>query len=46
MAGLNPAIHVFVSSEKEDVDHRAKPGDDEWWTNSSQRHNSSFPRRG
>jgi hypothetical protein len=28
MAGLDPAIHVFVSSEKEDVDHRDKPGDD------------------
>jgi hypothetical protein len=27
MAGLDPAIHVFVS--KQDVDHRDKPGDDE-----------------
>jgi hypothetical protein len=27
MAGLNPAIHVFVS-EKQDVDHRDRPGDD------------------
>jgi hypothetical protein len=28
MAGLDPAIHVFVSTQKEDVDHRDKPGDD------------------
>jgi hypothetical protein len=29
MAGLDPAIHVFVSREsKQDVDHRDKPGDD------------------
>ena len=29
MAGLDPAIHVFVSKEgKQDVDHRDKPGDD------------------
>ena len=31
MAGLDPAIHVFVSLQsKEDVDHRVKPGDDDW----------------
>jgi hypothetical protein len=29
MAGLDPAIHVFVSESKEDVDHQDKPGDDE-----------------
>jgi hypothetical protein len=30
MAGLDPAIHVFVSTEtKQDVDHRDKPGDDD-----------------
>jgi hypothetical protein len=30
MAGLVPAIHVFVSEQpKQDVDHRDKPGDDE-----------------
>ena len=29
MAGLDPAIHVFVSAKKEDVDHRVKPGDDD-----------------
>jgi hypothetical protein len=30
MAGLGPAIHVFVFLEKrkQDVDHRDKPGDD------------------
>jgi hypothetical protein len=29
MAGLVPAIHVFVSRErKQEVDHRDKPGDD------------------
>jgi hypothetical protein len=28
MAGLDPAIHVFVSA-KEDVDARVKPGHDE-----------------
>jgi hypothetical protein len=28
MAGLDPAIHVFVSQGKQDVDHRDKPGDD------------------
>jgi hypothetical protein len=29
MAGLDPAIHVFVSEkESKDVDHRDKPGDD------------------
>jgi hypothetical protein len=29
MAGLDPAIHVFVSDKrKQDVDHRVKPGDD------------------
>jgi hypothetical protein len=29
MAGLDPAIHVFVSRlRKQDVDHRNKPGDD------------------
>jgi hypothetical protein len=37
MAGLDPAIHVFVSNlvkedlVKEDVDHRDKPGDDSGW---------------
>jgi hypothetical protein len=30
MAGLDPAIHVFVSMlRKQDVDHRDKPGDDD-----------------
>jgi len=30
MAGLVPAIHVFVSaSSKQDVDHRVKPCDDD-----------------
>jgi hypothetical protein len=28
MAGLDPAIHVFVEQTKQDVDHRDKPGDD------------------
>jgi hypothetical protein len=29
MAGLDPAIHVFVTkNRKQDVDHRDKPGDD------------------
>jgi hypothetical protein len=28
MAGLVPAIHVFGSKEKEDVDARDKPGHD------------------
>jgi hypothetical protein len=29
MAGLDPAIHVFVLiEEKQDVDHRDEPGDD------------------
>jgi hypothetical protein len=29
MAGLDPAIHVFVTRKrKQDVDHRDKPGDD------------------
>jgi hypothetical protein len=31
MAGLDPAIHVFVP-EKKDVDHRDKPGDDPEYT--------------
>jgi len=29
MAGLVPAIHVFVASTKKDVDARDKPGHDE-----------------
>jgi hypothetical protein len=29
MAGLDPAIHVLPVEEKEDVDHRDKPGDDD-----------------
>jgi hypothetical protein len=30
MAGLVPAIHVFtLQQQKQDVDHRDKPGDDE-----------------
>jgi hypothetical protein len=29
MAGLDPAIHVFVTAEKEDVDARVKPAHDE-----------------
>jgi hypothetical protein len=30
MAGLDPAIHVFVAQiRKQDVDHRDKPGDDD-----------------
>jgi hypothetical protein len=30
MAGLDPAIHVFLAGvRKQDVDHRDKPGDDE-----------------
>jgi hypothetical protein len=30
MAGLVPAIHVFLTSKKkQDVDHRVKPGDDD-----------------
>ena len=28
-ARLCPAIHVFVVKEKQDVDHRDEPGDDE-----------------
>jgi hypothetical protein len=28
MAGLVPAIHVFAGGNKQDVDHRDKPGDD------------------
>jgi hypothetical protein len=29
VAGLDPAIHVFISrTRKQDVDHRDKPGDD------------------
>jgi hypothetical protein len=28
MAGLDPAIHVFVFRRKQDVDHRDEPGDD------------------
>src|SRR4051794_20952291 len=28
----DPAIQVFVSSLKQDVDHRDKPGDDDWAT--------------
>jgi hypothetical protein len=30
MAGLVPAIHVFVASDQEDVDARDKPGHDEF----------------
>jgi hypothetical protein len=26
MAGLDPAIHVFLCSDQEDVDARVKPG--------------------
>jgi hypothetical protein len=29
MAGLVPAIHVFVATEKKDVDARPKAGHDE-----------------
>jgi len=29
MAGLDPAVHVFAESWKEDVDARVKPGHDE-----------------
>jgi hypothetical protein len=29
MPGLDPGIHVFASRDKEDVDHRDKPGHDE-----------------
>jgi hypothetical protein len=29
MAGLDPAIHVFVSLVKKDVDARVKPAHDE-----------------
>jgi hypothetical protein len=29
MAGLDPAIHVFVAERKEDVDARHKAGHDE-----------------
>jgi hypothetical protein len=29
MAGLGPAIHVFVGSGKKDVDARVKPAHDE-----------------
>jgi hypothetical protein len=28
MAGLDPAIHVFAATMKEDVDARDKPGHD------------------
>jgi hypothetical protein len=28
MAGLVPAIHVFLSAKKQDVDARHKPGHD------------------
>ena len=30
MAGLAPAIHAFQRQQKGDVDHRVKPGDDDW----------------
>jgi hypothetical protein len=29
MPGLDPGIHVFASTESEDVDGRDKPGHDE-----------------
>jgi hypothetical protein len=32
MAGLDPAIHVFFWSHREDVDARVKPGHDEFAT--------------
>jgi hypothetical protein len=32
MPGLEPGIHVFLSSCNKDVDGRDKPGhDEEWW---------------
>jgi hypothetical protein len=31
MAGLDPAIHVFVEPRKKDVDARHKAGHDEVW---------------
>jgi hypothetical protein len=30
MAGLVPAIHVFLSLRDQDVDARDEPGHDEW----------------
>jgi hypothetical protein len=30
MPGLEPGIHVFLATWKEDVDGRVKPGRDEW----------------
>jgi hypothetical protein len=35
MAGLVPAIHVFASKKKEDVDARDEPGHDEEINHSS-----------
>ena len=32
MAGLDPAIHVFVASRKKGVDARVKPGHDDGWS--------------
>jgi hypothetical protein len=41
---LDPAIPVFVFAErKEDVDHRDKPGDDEWRTDAVQPSRDGFP---
>jgi hypothetical protein len=31
MAGLDPAIHVFPTQGRQDVDHRDKPGDDGYY---------------
>jgi hypothetical protein len=31
MAGLVPAIHVFLTHDTKDVDARDKPGHDEEW---------------
>jgi hypothetical protein len=30
MAGLDPAIHVFLATANEDVDARDKPGHDDY----------------
>ena len=43
MAGLVPAIHVFVSSEKEGVDARIKSGHDDGETSVSRRHRTTLP---
>jgi hypothetical protein len=45
MAGLVPAIHVFLAERNQDVDARHKAGHDEWRVRCNKKRGGMIPPR-